>query len=422
MNKELLYKHLDNYLSRVNLDNDFNDLKERLEREEYYKGYTSDKIVSMDEEEFYEYISKLWAMIIWGNKHYIIDKYINDNGFENLKKSIAYLLYGNDSIEVRWDTFKEKIKGFGPAMMSELLCYINPNEYNEVFEYIKDKEIAVNVISKSGTTLEPSIAFDLMMKLMSEKYNDEELKKRVIVTTDKETGTLRELVNEKGYQSFVVPTIVGGRYSVFTPVGLLPIAVAGIDIEKLLLGVKDAMQNDLDVAAEYAIVRDIMYGKGKYIESFTIYDEKLMYFAEWLKQLFAESHGKEEKGILPISNINTRDLHSMGQYLQEGKNIIFETVIGVKDNAYIYIDKYKRDLNQINNIALDKVCEAHNNGYTPSSIIWLEKLTEQNLGELMQFFMFATIIGGYLLDINPFDQPGVQEYKKLITEGLKEVY
>ena len=299
---------------------------------------------------------------------------------------------------------------------------INPNEYNEVFEYIKDKEIAVNVISKSGTTLEPSIAFDLMMKLMSDKYNDEELKKRVIITTDKETGTLRELVNEKGYQSFVVPTIVGGRYSVFTPVGLLPIAVAGIDIEKLLLGVKDAMQNDLDVAAEYAIVRDIMYDKGKYIESFTIYDEKLMYFAEWLKQLFAESHGKEEKGILPISNINTRDLHSMGQYLQEGKNIIFETVIGVKDNAYIYIDKYKRDLNQINNIALDKVCEAHNNGYTPSSIIWLEKLTEQNLGELMQFFMFATIIGGYLLDINPFDQPGVQEYKKLITEGLKEVY
>lgn len=299
---------------------------------------------------------------------------------------------------------------------------INPNEYNEVFEYIKDKEIAINVISKSGTTLEPSIAFDLMMKLMSEKYNEEELKKRVIVTTDAETGTLRELVNEKGYQSFVVPTIVGGRYSVFTPVGLLPIAVAGIDIEKLLLGVKDAMQKDLDIAAEYAIVRDIMYSKGKFIESYTIYDEKLMYFTEWLKQLFAESHGKEEKGILPISNINTRDLHSMGQYLQEGKNIIFETVIGVKNNSYIYIDKYQRDLNQINNIALEKVCEAHNNGYTPSSIIWLDNLTEQNLGELMQFFMFATIIGGYLLDINPFDQPGVQEYKKLITEGLKEVY
>ena len=299
---------------------------------------------------------------------------------------------------------------------------INPNEYNEVFEYIKDKEIAINVISKSGTTLEPSIAFDLMMKLMSEKYNEEELKKRVIVTTDAETGTLRELVNEKGYQSFIVPTIVGGRYSVFTPVGLLPIAVAGIDIEKLLLGVKDAMQKDLDIAAEYAIVRDIMYSKGKFIESYTIYDEKLMYFTEWLKQLFAESHGKEEKGILPISNINTRDLHSMGQYLQEGKNIIFETVIGVKNNSYIYIDKYQRDLNQINNIALEKVCEAHNNGYTPSSIIWLDNLTEQNLGELMQFFMFATIIGGYLLDINPFDQPGVQEYKKLITEGLKEVY
>ena len=299
---------------------------------------------------------------------------------------------------------------------------INPREYTEVLDYIKDKEIAVNVISKSGTTLEPSIAFDLTMKLMQEKYNEQELKERVIITTDAETGSLRQLVNEKGYQSFVVPTIVGGRYSVFTPVGLLPIAVAGIDIEKLLLGVKDAMQNDLDIAAQYAVVRDIMYGKGKYIESFTVYDEKLMYFAEWLKQLLAESHGKEEKGILPISNINTRDLHSMGQYLQEGKNIIFETVIGVKNNPYIYIDKYQKDLNQINNIALEKVCEAHNNGYTPSSIIWLEDLTEHNLGELMQFFMFATIIGGYLLDINPFDQPGVQEYKKLITEGLNEVY
>lgn len=299
---------------------------------------------------------------------------------------------------------------------------INPNEYNEVLDYIKDKEIAVNVISKSGTTLEPSIAFDLILKYMQEKYDDAELKKRIVITTDLETGTLRSLVNEKGYQSFVVPTIVGGRYSVFTPVGLLPIAVAGIDIEKLLLGVKDAMQKSLGAAAEYAVVRDVMYSKGKFVESFTIYDEKLMYFTEWLKQLFAESHGKEEKGILPISNINTRDLHSMGQYLQEGKNIIFETVIGIKNNSSLYIDKYKKELNDINNMALEKVCEAHNNGYTPSSIIWLEELNEQNLGELMQFFMFATIIGGYLLDINPFDQPGVQEYKKLITEGLNEVY
>lgn len=296
---------------------------------------------------------------------------------------------------------------------------INPNEYNEVLSYIKDKEIAVNVISKSGTTLEPSIAFDLIMKHMQKKYNSEELKRRVVITTDAKTGTLRELVNINGYQSFVVPTIVGGRYSVFTPVGLLPIAVAGIDIDKLLLGASEAMKNDLDVAAHYAIIRDIMYNKDKIVESFTIYDEKLMYFTEWLKQLLAESHGKEQKGILPIANINTRDLHSMGQYLQEGKNLIFETVIGIKNNSSLYIDKFQRELNYINNMALEKVCEAHNNGYTPSSIIWLDELNTQSLGELMQFFMFATIIGGYMLAINPFDQPGVQEYKKLVTEGLK---
>lgn len=296
---------------------------------------------------------------------------------------------------------------------------INPNEYVEVLDYIKDKEIAVNVISKSGTTLEPSIAFDLVLDLMKKKYDDETLKKRLIITTDAETGTLRKMVNENGYQSFVVPTIVGGRYSVFTPVGLLPIAVAGIDLEKLLLGVKNAMQKHLINAMHYAVCRDILYNKGKYIESFTVYDEKLNYVAEWLKQLLAESHGKEGKGILPISNINTRDLHSMGQYLQEGKNVIFETVIGVKNNMSIYIDKYNKDLNKINNIALEKVCEAHNNGPTPSSIIWMEQLDAETLGELMQFFMLATIAGGYLLEINPFDQPGVQEYKRLITEGLE---
>lgn len=179
MNKELLYKHLDNYLSRVNLDNDFNDLKERLEREEYYKGYTSDKIVSMDEEEFYEYISKLWAMIIWGNKHYIVDKYINDNGFENLKKSIAYLLYGNDSIEVRWDTFKEKIKGFGPAMMSELLCYINPNEYMiwnttalNAYKYLGIKDVPRHNYQLTGKKyMELTQYSKEIQKVILDKYN-----------------------------------------------------------------------------------------------------------------------------------------------------------------------------------------------------------------------------------------------------------
>lgn len=297
---------------------------------------------------------------------------------------------------------------------------INPREYVETLEYIQDKDIAVNVISKSGTTLEPSIAFDLVLELMQKKYSENELKERIIITTDKESGTLRQMVNEKGYQSLVVPTTVGGRYSVFTPVGLLPIAVAGIDIDKLLLGVERGIKYSLNDAFEYATIRDIMYHKGKMVESFTIYDEKMNYVAEWLKQLFAESHGKDKKGLLPISNINTRDLHSMGQFLQEGKDIIFETVIGIKNNPSIYLNNYKWDLNAMNNMALEKVCEAHSNGYTPSSIIWMEQLDEENIGQLMQFFMYAAIIGGLQLGINPFDQPGVQEYKRLVTEGLKQ--
>ena len=297
---------------------------------------------------------------------------------------------------------------------------INPNEYVEVLDYVKDKDIAVNVISKSGTTLEPSIAFDLVLDLMKNKYDESELKKRVVITTDETSGTLRELADSEGYTSFVVPTVVGGRYSVFTPVGLFPISVAGIDVDKLLMGVKRAMEEELDNAITYATIRDILYNKDKCIESFTVYDERLNYLVEWLKQLFAESHGKDNKGIFPVGNINTRDLHSMGQFLQEGKDILFETIIGIKNNRSIFIEKYSWDLNDMNNMALEKVCEAHSNGHTPSSIIWMDSLDEENLGRIMQFFMFAAIVGGIQLGTNPFDQPGVQEYKRLVTEGLNK--
>ncbi len=297
---------------------------------------------------------------------------------------------------------------------------LNPNEYVETLNHLKDKEIVVNVISKSGNTLEPSIAFDLVYKIMKQKYGEDELQKRVIITTDEEKGKLRELVNIKGYTSLVVPTIIGGRYSVFTPVGMLPIVVSGIDVDKLLIGVRNANNNYFDRAVDYAVVCDVMYKNGKEVESFTIYDEKMMYLGEWLKQLLAESHGKEGKGLLPIVNINTRDLHSMGQYLQDGKDIIFETVLAIKNNATIQLDDYSYDLNGLNNMVVEKVCEAHQNGHTPSSLIWLDVLNEENLGELMQFFMLSTIVGGLLLGINPFDQPGVQEYKNLIMDELNK--
>ena len=295
------------------------------------------------------------------------------------------------------------------------LCSEN---YYETLEYIKDKEVIVNVISKSGTTLEPSIAFSLVMDVMKEKYSEEKLKDRVIITTDPEKGDLRELANRKGYVTFTVPEQVGGRFSCLTPVGLLPIAVSGINIINLISGAKISYER-VDRAIEYAVIRDIMYKKGKTIESFTVYNPKLYYFTEWLKQLFAETQGKAKKGILPISCVNTRDLHSLGQFLQEGHDIIFETVIGIDKDKKVVLDKYDMELNSLNNIALDKVGLAHSNGYTPSNIITIDEKNESTMGELIHFFILTAIIGALLIDVNPFDQPGVQEYKKLISEELE---
>lgn len=286
---------------------------------------------------------------------------------------------------------------------------------SELMEYIKDKEVCVNVISKSGTTLEPSIAFDVIYKELQKKYNNDELKKRIIVTTDKSKGTLRKLVDKYGFKSFIVPDNIGGRYSVLTPVGLLPISVAGIDIKELLDGAKNS---NIEKAIEYAIIRDILYRDGKVVESFTIYEPKLYFFTEWLKQLFAETQGKENKGILPISTINSRDLHSLGQFYQEGSKILFETVIGVEKSKDVKLENFDKTLNEINLIALDRVCQAHKNGDVLSNIILMDELNEENLGYLIYFFEIAAAVGGYLLGVNPFDQPGVQEYKKLINEVL----
>jgi len=294
---------------------------------------------------------------------------------------------------------------------------LSSGEYYETLEYVKDKNISVNVISKSGNTLEPSIAFNLVMELMEKKYTSEELLKRIIITTDEETGSLRKLINEKGYKSFVVPRMIGGRYSVLTPVGMLPIAVAGIDIRKLSNAVTEIKKYEDDIYT-YSVIRDILYNKNKLVESYTIYNNKLLYFTEWLKQLFGETQGKEGKGILPISNINTRDLHSLGQFLQEGKDIIFETAIGVEQDTDIKLNNYNITLNELNNTALNQVARAHNNGYTPSNIVLIEKLDEEKLGELIIFFQLSAIIGALLLEVNPFDQPGVEEYKKLLIEKI----
>lgn len=285
----------------------------------------------------------------------------------------------------------------------------------ELIEFMRDKDIIVNVISKSGTTLEPSITFDIIYKEMLKKYNEEELQKRIIITTDAKDGELRKLVNDKNYCSFEVPNQIGGRYSVLTPVGLLPIALAGFDIEQILLGTKYV---SIDDAFKYAINRDILYKQGKLIESFTFYEPKLYYFTEWLKQLFSETQGKEKKGIYPTFSSNTRDLHSLGQFYQDGTPIIFETVLNINNKGNL-ITKYNKTINEINNIALNKVALAHLKNDIESTIISIDKLDELHIGMLIYFFEIAAATGGYLLGVNPFDQPGVNAYKDLINIELK---
>jgi len=298
---------------------------------------------------------------------------------------------------------------------------LSSDYYKEVIEYIKDKEVIVDVISKSGNTLEPNIAFDIISYIMEGKYSKEELIDRIIITTDAKEGSLRKLAKKEGYFTFEIPKQIGGRFSVFTSVGLLPLAVAGIDILQLLEGFMDGVDN-LPLAIEYAITREALYKKNKYVEAFTVYNPKLYYFTEWLKQLFAETQGKSGKGILPIANINTRDLHSMGQFLQEGHDIIFETVINIENAPVIQIAKYNKTLHEINKIAVDKVCLAHYKDKTPSNLITIEELNEYYIGQLIRFFITASIAGAVLIDVNPFDQPGVEKYKELIKEALNNIF
>ena len=299
---------------------------------------------------------------------------------------------------------------------------------NDLLDYIKDKDISLNVISKSGTTIEPALTFKVLREYIEEKYGEDKAKDRIFVTTDKEKGVLKKLADEKGYETFVVPDDIGGRYSVFTAVGLLPIASAGINIDRLLDGVYSAEKKysslENNDCYDYAVARNIMYKKKKKIELLVNYEPKLHYISEWWKQLFGESEGKEEKGIFPASVDNTTDLHSMGQYIQEGERILFETVINIKKpyrdftltceegspDALDYLNG--KTLNEINHKAMEGTVIAHVNGKVSNIMIEVDKLDEFNLGELLYFFEKACGISGHLLGVNPFNQPGVEAYKK----------
>lgn len=285
---------------------------------------------------------------------------------------------------------------------------------SELVDYLKDKDFSVNVISKSGTTLEITLAYQALLTLMKEKYTDEEIKNRVIITTDSSKGLLREEVNKFGYKSFVIPSDIGGRYSLFTAAHLLPLAFF-LDIEKLITGFYNGFKLDGE-AYEYACVRLSLFKEKKYIENYCVYEPSMYYYTEWLKQLFGETEGKDGKGIFPISTVNTRDLHSLGQFIQEGNPIIFETFLKILNSNSFNING--QDLNNVNNIVLDSVMKAHYSGGVPCGVITLDLINEENIGMLCAFFMLSAAFSGYLFDVDPFNQHGVEVYKKFVRENL----
>lgn len=294
---------------------------------------------------------------------------------------------------------------------------LSSKHLEELIKYLRNKNFCINVISKSGTTMETSITYKLLKDALKRKYTEEELKNHIIVTTDKYKGKLREEVNEMGYTSFIIPDDIGGRYSFITPAHLLPLAV-NYNIDEIIDGYYHGKRL-LDVAYEYAATRYLLYKHGKVVENFTVSEENMSYFSEWLKQLFGETEGKNGVGILPTSTVFTRDLHSLGQFIQEGNQILFETFIKVTETNN-YIEYNKEDLSTINNIVIDSVIRAHSKGNVPCLEIEMDELTEENIGILIYFFQLSAAFSGYLFGVEPFNQPGVEVYKQEVRDALNK--
>lgn len=367
--------------------------------------------------------------------------------FERIKKAAARIRENSDvlvsigiggsylgikAVDVACDSYfnskrKTEIIYAGNQISGEYLA--------DLLDYLKDKDYSLNVISKSGTTTEPAIAFRILREAIEEKYGKEEAKERIFATTDKAKGALKQLADAEGFESFVVPDDIGGRFSVISAVGLLPLAVASVDIDEFMAGFADgrekytvkSMEND---AIKYAAVRNMLHENGKDIEILLNYEPKLSYVAEWWKQLYGESEGKDGKGIFPASVSNTTDLHSMGQMIQDGKRNIFETVIEVKNpNRDITIKEDAENLDGLNFLAgknmsyvnkqaMEGTTMAHVEGGVPNIRIKLEKIDERKLAELFYFFEIAVGVSGYMLGVNPFNQPGVEAYKTAMFKLL----
>lgn len=306
---------------------------------------------------------------------------------------------------------------------------ISTDYLNNIIELVQDRDFSVNIISKSGTTTEPAIAFRIFKAMLEQRYGKEGAKERIYATTDKARGALKNLSTQEGYETFVVPDDVGGRYSVLTAVGLLPMAAAGIDLDAVMQGAADAYAKYKDSSIEtndclrYAAMRHSLFNKGKTVEILVNYEQRLVMFGEWFKQLFAESHGKDQKGIFPVSANFSTDLHSIGQYIQDGTRMLFETVLWVNESgSTLTIEKEEGDIDGLNFLAgktVDYVNKqafngtllAHVDGGTPNIILEIPKADAYNFGYIVYFFEKACGVGGYMLGVNPFDQPGVESYK-----------
>ncbi len=305
---------------------------------------------------------------------------------------------------------------------------INPTYLQEILSACEGKDICVNVISKSGTTTEPALAFRIFKKLVEDKYGKEEAKNRIFATTDAAKGTLKELSDKEGYETFVIADDVGGRFSVLTAVGLLPIAVAGCDIDKIIKGAQEGRkkysEDDGNDCYTYAAVRNILNRKGKSVEMLVSYDPSFTMMAEWWKQLYGESEGKDNKGIYPSSATFSTDLHSLGQFIQDGSRIMFETVVDIKKpKADLFLEEDSENLDglnfltnqymsDVNRKALEGTILAHTDGGVPNIVIEVDALDEENFGEMVYFFEKSCAVSGYILGVNPFNQPGVESYKK----------
>ena len=319
--------------------------------------------------------------------------FLGSYAFDNMLKRY----FNNDNFEVIYA---------GTTLSSKYL--------DELVDYLKDRNFCINVISKSGTTMETTITYNILKDLLKRRF-DEEYTKHIIATTDKEKGALREEVNEMGYKSFIIPDNIGGRYSFITPAHLLPLAL-NYNIDQIVRGYYHGKRLD-DYAYQYAVIRNLLFKEGKVVENYCVYEENMSFFTEWLKQLFGETEGKEGKGVFPTSTVHTRDLHSLGQFVQEGNKILFETFIKVLESDN-YIEYKDKSLHEVNNIVEDSVMRAHFSGGVPCIEIILDKLNEETISEMIYFFQLSAAYSGFLFGIEPFDQPGVEVYKKEVRESL----